>query len=390
MYLYKTTAREVGDILTNLDNKSSSGVDDISNILIKLSSDVINPYLVFLINFSFDKGIFPKELARARVLPLHKEGSKLDQNNYRPISLLVVFSKIFERAMYNRVYQYLGKFSLFYKKQLGFRSKHSTIDALVELTETVCMRQQHSTIVSFVLDLKKAFDTINHTFLLEKLERYGIRGNCWNWFNSYLSNRMQQVVINDTSSDWCEIKNGVPQGSILGPLLFLIYINDLPLVCKNVEVLLFADDTNIEAVGCSVENIKSDLDSINFWLESTKLVLNLSKTIQLHLKKGPENLSFQLNKTDIKVEHYCKYLGVKIDKFSFRDHIDHVQSKLSKQCGILEKLRHYVPRNQLISYYNSNVTPLIQYGALVYGCCTYSALLPIYLLQKKNFKSNIF
>ena len=165
MYLYKTTAREVGEILTNLD-MSSSGVDDINNILIKLSSDVINPYLVFLINSSFDKGNFPKELARARVLPLHKEGSKLDQNNYRPI-YLVVFSKIFERAIYNRVYQYFEKFSLFYKKQFGFRSKHSTTDALVELTETVRVRQQHSTIVSFFLDLKKAFVTINHTFLLE-------------------------------------------------------------------------------------------------------------------------------------------------------------------------------------------------------------------------------
>ena len=197
MYIYKTTAREVGDISTNLDNKSSSGVDDISNILIKLSSDVINPYLVFLINFSFDKGIFPKELTRAKVLPLHKEGSKLDQNNYRPISLLVVFSNIFERAMYNRVYQYFEKFSIFYKKQFSVRSKHSTIDALVELTETVRMRQQHSTIVSFFLDLKKAFDTINHAFLLEKLERYGIRGNCWKLFNSYLSDRIHHVVINE-------------------------------------------------------------------------------------------------------------------------------------------------------------------------------------------------
>ena len=141
MYLYKTTAREVGYILNNLDNKSSSGVDDISNILIKLSSDVINTYLLFLINCSFDKDIFPKELTRARVLPLHKEGSKLDQNNYRPlISFLVDFNKIFERAMYNRVYQYFEKFSLFYKKQFAFRSKHSTIDAVVELTKTFRMR----------------------------------------------------------------------------------------------------------------------------------------------------------------------------------------------------------------------------------------------------------
>ena len=262
---------------------------------------------MFLINFSFDKGIFPKELARARVLPLHKEGSKLDQNNYRSISLLVVFSK----EQCTIACTNILRNSLFYKKQFRFSSKRSIIDTLVELTETVLMRQQHSTIVGFFLDLRKAFDTINHAFLLEKLERHGIRGNFWKWFSSYYSNRMQQVVINIASYDGCEINNGVPQGSILGPLLFLIYINNLPLVCQNVEILLFADDTNIEAVGCSVENIKSDLNSINFWLESNKLALNLSKTVQLNFKKGPANVSFQLNRTDIKVENYCKYLGVK-------------------------------------------------------------------------------
>ena len=170
MYLYKTTARDVGEILTILHNKSSSGVDDINNILIKLSTDIINPYLVFLINFSFDKGISPKELARARVLPLYKDRTELGQNNFRAISLLVVFSKIFERAMYNCVYQYFEKFSLFYNKQFGFRSKHSTIDALVERTESFRIKQHYSTIVSFFLDLRKDFDTINHTFLLEKLE----------------------------------------------------------------------------------------------------------------------------------------------------------------------------------------------------------------------------
>ena len=138
-------------------------------------------------------------------------------------------------------------------------------------------------------------------------------------------------------------------------------------------------------VGCSVENTKSDLDRKKIRLDSNKLVLNLSKIVQPNLKKGPDDLNFQLNKTDIKVEHYSKYLGVKLDnKFSFRAHIDQVQSKLSKQCGMLAKLRHYVPRNQLISYYNLKVTSLIPYGAFVYGCFTYSAPLPIYLLQK-NF-----
>ena len=228
---------------------------------------------------------------------------------------------------------------------------------------------------------------------LGKLERYGIRGNCWKWFKSYLSNRMQPVVISGTSSDWCEIKNCVPQGSISGLLLLLIYINDPPLVCKNVEILLFADNTNIEAVGCSVENIKSDLDSINFSLESNKLVLNLSKTTQLNLKKGPANLRFQLNKTDIKVEHYCKYLGVKIDnKFSFRAHIDHVQSKLSKQstsktqtlCS-LESTSNC--SNFLLQFECDTTSSIWCLGLWLLYLLSASTDLPI---AEKNYKSNIF
>ena len=226
---------------------------------------------------------------------------------------------------------------------------------------------------------------------MEKLERYGIKGNCWKWFNSYLSNRMQQVVINGTFSDWCEIKTGAPQGSILGPVQFLIYINDLPSVCKYVEILFFADDTNIEAVGCSVENIKSDLDSINFWPESNKLVLKLSKTVQLNFKKSPADLSFNLNKTDIKVEHYCKYLGVKLDiKFSFRAQIDHVQIKLSKLWYTRAELRHYVPRNQLIfllQFKCDTTNSIWCLGLWLVYVLSASTDLPI---AEKNFKSNIF
>ena len=193
---------------------------------------------------------------------MHKSGSRVDENNYRPISLLIVWSKIFERAMYTRIYNYLEKFSFIYSRQFGFRSKHSTIDALVDFTEKMrsCGNQN---VVTFFFDLKKAFDTIEHSLLLQKLESYGIREITYDWFESYLKNRKQRIEINGVSSNWSSIKSGVPRGSILGPLLFLIYINDLPHVCKSSEVVLFADDTNVTALGQVNVAIENDISYLN-------------------------------------------------------------------------------------------------------------------------------
>ena len=190
MFLYQVTELEVEQIINKLDNKSSSGDDNINNILVKLSVSATVPYLTLLINKSFSQGVFPDKLKRAKVIPMHKSGSRVDENNYRPISLLIVWSKIFERAMYTRIYNYLEKFSLIYSRQFGFRSKHSTIDALVDFTEKMrsCGNQN---VVTFFFDLKKAFDTIEHSLLLQKLESYGIRGITYDWFESYLKNRKQ-------------------------------------------------------------------------------------------------------------------------------------------------------------------------------------------------------
>ena len=167
MFLSEVTENEVEKIIDNLEKKASSGDDLINNIIVKTSKNETVEILTYLINRSFDEGIFPVSLKKAKVIPLHKDGSKTDVNNYRPISLLTVWSKIFERVMYNRMYNYMEHFSLFYKKQFGFRSKHSTIDALVELTEKLrCSKQKDK--FTFFLDLKKAFDTLDHDVLLQK------------------------------------------------------------------------------------------------------------------------------------------------------------------------------------------------------------------------------
>ena len=192
--------------------------------------------------------------------------------------------------------------------------------------------------------------------------------------------------MNGISSSWKRVKRGVPQGSILWPLLLIIYINDLPNVCKDVEIL-FADDTNIEAIGYSINDVVSDLKNINDWLTENMLVLNLEKTIQLNIKTDNLNPRFELNNQYTKVDNTFKYLGVRLDsKLIFKTHISHVVKKLSKQCGIISKLRHYVPRSKLLNYYNTNVNSRFQYGRLVYRCCGYSSLFLIFELQKKIWK----
>ena len=193
---------------------------------------------------------------------------------------------------------------------------------------------------------------------------------------------MQRVEVNCISSQWLKVQHGVPQGSILGPLLFLIYINDLPLHCKHAQVLLFADDTNLTFLNKSCEEVQREIDNVKHWLDANKLCLNINKTIQLNLKSSENR--FDIDNKYISIEPVCKYLGILVDfKFSFVSHLSVLKSRLSKQCGIISKLRHYSPRNQLIDYYKTNVSSIIQYGILVYGCSSYSNLLPIYNLLKK-------
>ena len=159
-----------------------------------------------------------------------------------------------------------------------------------------------------------------------------------------------------------------------------------PLVCKSLDVILFADDTNLTAINKDDNSAQEDLQSINNWLIANKLILNMDKTVQMNIrnKNSASKSVFKFDDVSIEVRNLCKYLGIYVDsKLSFQSHIEYIKKRLSKQCGIICKLRHYVPRKQLIDYYRSNVNPIIQYGILVYGCCSYSSLLPIYILQKK-------
>ena len=239
--------------------------------------------LSFIINRSFEQGVFPESLKTAQVTPVHKKEDTLTINNYRPISLLSVFSKILEKSMYNRIYSFLCKHKLINTTQFGFRSKHSTEHALISLIETIKKYLDDGEIVCGVfIDLQKAFDTLNHEILLEKLKHYGIRSKQNDWFRSFLTNRKQYVSMEGFFSQTKIVKCGVLQGSTLGPLLFLIYINDLANALEKSIVHHFADDTNLlygnKNPSVISDVINSELKLVTDWLRANKLSLNESKT----------------------------------------------------------------------------------------------------------------
>ena len=238
MYLYPTSIDEVHRSISDLKIGKAYGIDEFSAELLKISALAIVPYQQNLINQTSSQGEFPDCLKIAKVIPLFKSGSKTDVDNYRSSSLLPVLNKVLEKIMYNRLIKYLDKKSILYEKQFGFRSKHSTVDALIEITDIIRSGTDEE-FTSFMLDLRKAFDTLNDYRILEKLSQCGFRGIVNKWFQSYLRNRKQAVFVNNKGSNFEPINCGVPQGSILVPLLFFIYINDFPKGCPNVTTYLF-------------------------------------------------------------------------------------------------------------------------------------------------------
>ena len=259
-----TSPAEVEIIINNFKSKSSTGHDKLSMRLIKnIKSSLAKP-LSLIINQSLNTGIFPDKLKKAKVIPIYKKDDEKVLNNYRPISLLPVLSKVFEKVVYCQLYDYFVLHNIFYRSQHGFKKLHSTETAILEFIDRLYkILDSGETPLAIFLYLSKAFDTLDHNILLHKLKYYGISGTPLNWFRSYLTNRSQYVQIDDHSSKPLPITTGVPQGSILGPLLFIIYINDLYLAVPNFESILYADDTTL-INSVSTLNFRAQANNNNF------------------------------------------------------------------------------------------------------------------------------
>ena len=282
--LVETDASEIVSVVKSLKTKTSAGHDNIPVDIMKLTINQTASVLAKIVNKSFTEGKVPNLLKIAKVSPVFKSGDKSIISNYRPISILPSFSKIFEKLVYNRLINYLNKYCVLSNNQYGFRSNYSTSLAILEMVDKIseAIDNKYYSLGIFI-DLSKAFDTINHDIMLGKLEYYGIRGQALSWFKSYLQNRSQYVTYNGCESPHLPISCGVPQGSILGPILFLIYINDIINVSELLHSILFADDTNLFAfhrdLNSLVDLINKELKVLSLWFKVNKLSLNVDKTV---------------------------------------------------------------------------------------------------------------
>ena len=377
IFLTPTSPLEVQNVISSFRKNKSLGPNSIPSSFLCLIADEISPLISKLINLSFETGQFPTAMKLAKITPVHKKGSQTDLDNYRPISLLSNINKAFEKIMYERVYKFLSTQNSFFEKQFGFRVKHSTAHALISLTEHIREALDNNKFACGIfIDLKKAFDTVDHGILLKKLSYYGIRGLPNEWFKSYLTERKQFVSINGFDSKILKTSIGVPQGSVLGPLLFLIYINDLNTAIKHSLVHHFADDTNLLHVNSSMQKLNKllnyDLKSLCNWLKANKIALNVAKTELLFFRSPTKaNIEFPKLKIDGKILHpsqTVKYLGVYIDEYlSFNQHANYLVSKLRRNNGMLSKIRHFVPENVLRSIYFSIFESHLSYCCTVWG-----------------------
>lgn len=390
--IYKINKKEINELILSLKTHCAPGPDNISNqILINLREYIGIP-LLHIFNQSFFQCVVPDKLKIASITPIHKSGDKTLISNYRPISILNSLSKLLEKAMKKRLLSYLDKHNLLSSHQFGFRAKMGTEQAISALTNFIVKHvDKGSKVIGVFLDLAKAFDTISHDMLYEKLKNIGINGKPLKWFISYTKNRKQIVELNKCLSDTAEIKYGVPQGSVLGPILFLIYINGLtdikiPTLCYN--VISYADDTVLlfkeQSWEKAFKSAEFGMREIKKWLDKNLLTLNTSKTKFLTFSKTnigqpktvpllhlyPCTTSQTTNCDCEKIEHSdnIKYLGLTVDcKLKWELHIISLAMRIRKQIYIFKTIRNIMSLKLLKNVYFSLCQSILIYGISAWG-----------------------
>ena len=394
---------EATKALQDKKNPDHNGIS--SNFIKKIIFNIAHP-LHHIFRLSFEHGMVPTQLKIAKVVPIFKSGDRCNMDNYRPISLLSCFSKILEKIVSLRLSSFLATCNILSDWQFGFRAHHSTIHPMIHLTNfltNAINEKKHS--LAIFCDLRKAFDCCDHSILLAKLHKYGIRGAELSWFESYLSDRKQFVTVNGKNSMLINVLLGVPQGSILGPLLFLLYINDLPLA-SNLFTLLFADDTTLLASADSVESlnlfVNTEFKKICDFFRTNKLMLHPDKTkilffsnrlngegVQIFCNSNNEDfanpeliklLPLISNNDDIPA---AKFLGVYFDSnLSFKYQVSCVKKKLSKALYILRMVKKILPLHSLKLIYYTIFHCHLVYAIQIWSCCSQNLITDLFKLQK--------
>ena len=369
-----TTPEEVLKILQSLDIGKANGADGVSNRLLKECSSIIASPLANLLNKSFTLAKVPAAWKKSNICPIHKKEDRAIVSNYRPIALLSCVGKVQERVVYSRIYKHLKENNLLTWKNSGFKELDSAMNQLLFITDKIYRALEAGKDVCMIfLDVSKAFDRVWHAGLLYKCKSMGISGDLYKWINDYLSDRQIRAVVNGHSSKWFTTNAGVPQGSILGPLLFLIFIND---ITENIEsdIHLFADDTSLMDIMdnyvLSYAKLNRDLDRLSNWASNWQVNFNASKTVYLMVSRKlnqPPKPILILNGENVREVKTHKHLGLTFNSdLTWSDHIGHLVVKASKCVGLLRNICRDVPRQCLEILYKSMIRPILEYGNIIY------------------------
>ena len=401
MFLEPCSDIEVDSIIKNLDNGKAS---DISIRVLKNCSPILIPYLTNFYNNFIEIGLFPDILKIGTVTPIFKKGNTQLFQNYRPVSTLPCFGKIFEKLIFSRLYKFATSKNIIYENQYGFRSHHSTSHAVnYSIDKITCNLENKNHVLGIFIDLSKAFDTICHEKLLSKLENYGIRGTPLALLQSYMANRKQAINFNGTKSNLLSVLCGVPQGSVLGPLLFILYINDIINCSNSGHFVMFADDTNIFISGSSKDDVyhKANLvlEKLNLYMLSNQLHINTDKCVYIHFRPrynhnerkncararvvGSERQLF-INKNKIKKTNMVRFLGIIIDEnLNWDGHLEHLEQKLNSSIITIKRIKKFIPQEHYGKLYHSLFVSHLTYGISAWGSLSSCKLQKIFCIQKR-------